>query len=727
TIDSDGDGFYDGCDTCPGTFNPNQEPCNAIPCSVSNQEELTYENRLKSVFEYYISVKDSEGNASGVISQNTAIKDYVTDCNLVQHFQALRTNLNQNNPYSVNFSTYNISYSGASTRIEFHDDADPSHFFSYSSVGLDFDLRNAKKINYVDIIGQDITVNFTDNQNNIITQTDLLFSHLSTTYICPNGLCASLPGIPFCLFVSERYPERTNIVGKNSSKLIMYEELITYNGIDYTISNSSLTSKSSTAKSSFIETTESTCTGPCIPQTVEPVSCEEKYITYQNSGSISYLEQIDKNEFCTSNLQYLIDDYIKYNTALRIRSVGSYNYISIRDFGNTDLHYGYKNMDAAIAAYVAYDSANASNEDRLFWKEYINTIYAPGITECPPALMPFYSIPVPAPEHTPCEELAASVKATYQTDSYNKYIASLRQDFIDQYTEKAMNSVIENFNMNYSDKEYQYTLYYYDQAGNLTKTVAPEGVKRLSATDNAAALTLNQSINNFRNSPGTLENPALLPEHSFKTEYKYNSLNQLVWQQTPDGGITRFAYDKLGRIIASQNAKQIDATIEPGLQRFSYTNYDYLGRIIEAGEIHVPNALYKINDEGKLFVGNNAAEKFDDTYTKTEVSKTVYTEDPQVDETAKASSLFTTNTALDFNAADNNRNRVTGIYYYNTYNQTTPLTFDNAIFYNYDVHGNVKELLSYNAYLKSLGCNSGTVIDAVSGQTNWFGTKDWNG
>ncbi|MGK4569015.1 hypothetical protein [Flavobacterium sp. 3HN19-14] len=56
------------------------------------------------------------------------------------------------------------------------------------------------------------------------------------------------------------------------------------------------------------------------------------------------------------------------------------------------------------------------------------------------------------------------------------------------------------------------------------------------------------------------DNPALLPKHNFKTQYRYNSLNQLVWQYTPDGGETRFAYDPLGRIVASQNAKQKAST-----------------------------------------------------------------------------------------------------------------------------------------------------------------------
>ena len=71
------------------------------------------------------------------------------------------------------------------------------------------------------------------------------------------------------------------------------------------------------------------------------------------------------------------------------------------------------------------------------------------------------------------------------------------------------------------------------------------------------SLTLNEKINTHRLNNEAMEDEALLPDHRVITKYAYNSLNQLVWQLTPDGGETRFAYDPLGRIIASQNAKQL--------------------------------------------------------------------------------------------------------------------------------------------------------------------------
>jgi RHS repeat-associated protein len=40
------------------------------------------------------------------------------------------------------------------------------------------------------------------------------------------------------------------------------------------------------------------------------------------------------------------------------------------------------------------------------------------------------------------------------------------------------------------------------------------------------------------------------------TDYRYNSLNQVVAQQSPDGGVSEFWYDRLGRLTISSNAKQ---------------------------------------------------------------------------------------------------------------------------------------------------------------------------
>ncbi|WP_431212105.1 hypothetical protein ACQ86N_41165 [Puia sp. P3] len=40
------------------------------------------------------------------------------------------------------------------------------------------------------------------------------------------------------------------------------------------------------------------------------------------------------------------------------------------------------------------------------------------------------------------------------------------------------------------------------------------------------------------------------------TNYRYNTLNQVAAQETPDGGASNFWYDRLGRLAVSQNARQ---------------------------------------------------------------------------------------------------------------------------------------------------------------------------
>jgi YD repeat-containing protein len=66
--------------------------------------------------------------------------------------------------------------------------------------------------------------------------------------------------------------------------------------------------------------------------------------------------------------------------------------------------------------------------------------------------------------------------------------------------------------------------------------------------------------------------------HTLVTEYRYNTLNQVVQQKTPDAGLSKFWYDLLGRLVVSQNSKQKTAN------KYSYTLYDNLGRITEVGQ-----------------------------------------------------------------------------------------------------------------------------------------------
>ncbi|PIQ16874.1 MAG: hypothetical protein COW66_14030, partial [Flavobacteriaceae bacterium CG18_big_fil_WC_8_21_14_2_50_34_36] len=295
----------------------------------------------------------------------------------------------------------------------------------------------------------------------------------------------------------------------------------------------------------------------CIPQTVAPVSCTEKH--EQFTDPVTGIETIVTDyslpeafsvldNFCSLNYAYLVDSYFYYLNTLNITSTNSDYFLSIAEFGDTNLNYGYNNIEDVIDAFHAYINVPTPVH---FWQDFVNLDYMVNNDVCPPAFIPTGPINIEAPDG-PCDELELIISETYEQDAIDNYINTLVEKFKRDYINTAMGEVIETLDMTYYDKEYQYTLYYYDQGGNLIQTVAPEGVNRLDITD----ANLNDQINQHRDDGQPTEILNLRPDHSFKTQYKYNSLNQLVWQNTPDGGQTKFAYDDLGRIIASQNANQ---------------------------------------------------------------------------------------------------------------------------------------------------------------------------
>jgi len=200
-----------------------------------------------------------------------------------------------------------------------------------------------------------------------------------------------------------------------------------------------------------------------------------------------------------------------------------------------------------------------------------------------------------------------------------------------------------------------FTLYYYDRVGNLVKTVPPKGVK-------------------------TVSNKTDIPEHEYVSEYKYNTLGQLVWQKTPDGGESNFVYDLLGRLLFSQNAQQATEN------KFSYSKYDRLGRVVEAGEATfggiandgstiqtLPNlktyALGYITQNGLDYYSNNPDEIFPTTHILSKTTTTYNNATPGIN--------------LDGKVQRNLRNRVASVH------TTDENGFESSIYYSYDIHGNV--------------------------------------
>ncbi len=127
----------------------------------------------------------------------------------------------------------------------------------------------------------------------------------------------------------------------------------------------------------------------------------------------------------------------------------------------------------------------------------------------------------------PCKTQLYANAYTNATYLYTSYIDSIKRDIRQHLYENCM-SPVEQFTKQNLLNEYHYTLYYYDQAGNLIKTVPPQGVNFI--TDPAKLSKIKQDRYNGKQTVFT--------EHDYCTTYEYNSLNQLISQSMPDHTFT---------------------------------------------------------------------------------------------------------------------------------------------------------------------------------------------
>ena len=264
----------------------------------------------------------------------------------------------------------------------------------------------------------------------------------------------------------------------------------------------------------------------------------------------------------------------------------------------------------------------------------------------------------------------------------------------------------EEFYVRYQPKEYHYTLYFYDQAGNLVKTLPPAAVK---PNYDAAYLASVAAARNALGDVATSNNELLA------TNYRYNTLNQVINQKTPDAGISKFWYDRLGRLVVSQNAQQITAN------NYSYTLYDELGRITEVGQ------LYNSTQITQAISGNAG----DATTTGSLANWLNNKPAEQITRTFYDKSYLDGNATLcpQYLCQKNLRNRVS---YTGVYATGTPGSINEhvtATFYSYDIHGNVDTLLQdYKTGMGAIACvgnNPGNRFkklvysyDLISGKVN---------
>lgn len=304
-----------------------------------------------------------------------------------------------------------------------------------------------------------------------------------------------------------------------------------------------------------------------------------------------------------------------------------------------------------------------------------------------------------------CEDLKIESAILFGKVLYEEYQQEKKEEFKFDYTQFCLNKTAsqgfnQDFTMKYVNNEHHFTLYYYDQAGNLVMTVPPDGVKPLSYITTVGNVNIEKSaIKAYRLNNNLIPT---FPPHEKTTTYQYNAANQIIKQITPNGGTTLFWYDRAGRLILSQNANQIVD------HKYSYTFYDEQSRIKETGVVELPSSISSqstnstIDDiwndvHHTIFTDKIGQNLLNGDYVlldeiaaldRKDVIKTYYDDDSELG--ASSPTGF---------SQDNLRSRVaTQAYFAEVLAGIENSNWNYATHYSYDVVGNVKTVL--NDYLQ---------------------------
>lgn len=285
----------------------------------------------------------------------------------------------------------------------------------------------------------------------------------------------------------------------------------------------------------------------------------------------------------------------------------------------------------------------------------------------------------------PCADLLVEQALSTVANQLMVNVDSIRNAFLANY-EAQCSAVQETAAMEYDANEYTSTLYYYTADGNLVQTIAPKGVVQ-----------------------GTPAN------HSFRTKYHYDSWNQLIASESPDGGKTRYWYNNSGQLVLSQNADQrADSTQYEGQWYYpmSYTQYDSLGRIAEVGEIYArfragstvfglpentpDTLLYQVMLESSFPAANTFVAVSSgsylawEIYRKQDVTRTYYTEPLSAE----------TEAYFGWDGQEHLQRRVASVTYEERFTSDS-MDYDYGLHFSYDIHGNVRTLVMEDALLRN--------------------------
>ncbi len=265
--------------------------------------------------------------------------------------------------------------------------------------------------------------------------------------------------------------------------------------------------------------------------------------------------------------------------------------------------------------------------------------------------------------------------ALIESDIYQqiqKCIDSKKQEIEISYKENCLDNIDHITNLSFGIHYYHYTLYYYDRAGNLVRTVPPKGVD------------INPARNRVSIDP--------FPNHKYGTSYIYNSLGQMTSTHNPDynqytnGTHTNLYYDLKQQLRFSQepNQKQRIYPNATPIYDYSYTHYDELGRVIESGEFSpyvnetqpIPNSV----NEPDILVQTPLTNAYPPNFWKKMIVKTFYSQ--------PAPWLPLPYTIIS-HPQRNLENRVS--FTFRDEDGQPGTSWDQAwTFYSYDAHGNVE-------------------------------------
>ncbi|UTW62193.1 hypothetical protein KFE98_19650 [bacterium SCSIO 12741] len=264
------------------------------------------------------------------------------------------------------------------------------------------------------------------------------------------------------------------------------------------------------------------------------------------------------------------------------------------------------------------------------------------------------------------------------------------ESFLSDYVSHCSNP---DENLLYDGQQYEtaITLFYYDNQGQLVKTVSPEGVNAIAET-----------------------------QHKMETFYEYNTLGEMTYTQTPDGGETYFWYDHLGRMVASQNDEQKTRGA------YSYSQYDNLGRVVESGEISsllYSDANYN-SSPGEMtdiiartphllelwFTNASTPNSGNSLPARNEVVRTIYDDQVMAIENG-LSNYFDQYSNPEYKnfKQKNILSRVVSVVYFDEYRVSNEEdykaleSYDRALHYSYDVHGNVTHYIQDDQKLEEFG------------------------